>query len=477
MKRKTTLFLPVFLLLTILLTVSASAAAFEDVPEDAYFAPAVQWALDNGVTTGTSSTTFSPDATCTRGQVVTFLWRASGCPEPEAGSCPFTDVAPGSYYEKAVLWAVEYGITNGTSETEFSPDALCTSAHILTFLFRSLEEAQPVITETLPGVDPNAYYAKPLTWASNNDMLRDMEDFEINAPCSRAMTMTWLYRASLGWDPIVIQRQVITDEGAVCGVYYVGGLAGGTDLAGLLAGLEEDFPFLAEIPETNIVKTDGGNDVFLIIPGSGEATVSVSRWIIDESNDYKGAEGDLLYRSNRGQPIVLCCNVSDIMPDTLVKISIPYSSGFGGDVFFNPCISLKNGRVSTQTIFELDNDRAHGKFTDLTPYPFDEVLAAPTVLRWETDGSMAPDAGGLKGIWEAVPGAEDYIVKYYDRFSQNAGWRLREYEYTDKTEASYFCQGYYEIRMDVRAASDKGLGPVTSVILTMAELDRILLGK
>ena len=68
-------------------------------------------------------------------------------------------------------------------------------------------------------------------------------------------------------------------------------------------------------------------------------------------------------------------------------------------------------------------------------------------------------------------------MKYYDRFSQNAGWRLREYEYTDKTEASYFCQGYYEIRMDVRAASDKGLGPVTSVILTMAELDRILLGK
>ena len=178
MKRKTTLFLPIFLLLTILLTVSASAAAFEDVPEDAYFAPAVQWALDNGVTTGTSSTTFSPDATCTRGQVVTFLWRASGCPEPEAGSCPFTDVAPGSYYEKAVLWAVEYGITNGTSATEFSPDALCTSAHILTFLFRSLEEAQPVITETLPGVDPNAYYARSWTWAANNDMLQDMDDFE-----------------------------------------------------------------------------------------------------------------------------------------------------------------------------------------------------------------------------------------------------------------------------------------------------------
>ena len=96
MKRKLTLFLPVFILLTILLTVSASAVAFGDVPEEAYFAPAVQWALDNGVTTGTNETTFSPDNTCTRGQVVTFLWRASGSPEPEAESCPFTDVAPES---------------------------------------------------------------------------------------------------------------------------------------------------------------------------------------------------------------------------------------------------------------------------------------------------------------------------------------------------------------------------------------------
>ena len=228
MKRKTTLFLPVLLLLAILLTVSASAAAFEDVPEDAYFAPAVQWALDNGVTTGTSSTTFSPDATCTRGQVVTFLWRASGCPEPEAGSCPFTDVAPGSYYEKAVLWAVEYGITNGTSETEFSPDALCTSAHILTFLFRSLEEAQPVITETLPGVDPNAYYAKPLTWASNNDMLRDMEDFEINAPCSRAMTVTWLFRAFSDTNEKETGKKVIilATGGTIAGVGEAGKTAG-----------------------------------------------------------------------------------------------------------------------------------------------------------------------------------------------------------------------------------------------------------
>ena len=159
MNRKLTVFLPFFMILAILLTLGAGAAAFEDVPDDAYFAPAVQWALDNSITTGTSATTFSPSATCTRGQVVTFLWRSAGCPEPDTEVCPFTDVAPGSYYEKAVLWAVEYGITNGTSATEFSPDALCTSAHILTFLWRSLEEAQPVITddEILSGVDPNAY--------------------------------------------------------------------------------------------------------------------------------------------------------------------------------------------------------------------------------------------------------------------------------------------------------------------------------
>ena len=480
MKRKPTYTLLPAIILTVLLavmmTVGAGASGFTDVPADSYYAPAVQWALDNGVTTGTSETTFSPSDTCTRGQVVTFLWRASGCPEPDAEECPFTDVAPGSYYEKAVLWAVEYGITNGTSATEFSPDATCTCAHILTFLWRSLEEAQPIITDILPGVDPNAYYAKPWTWAADNDMLRNMEDsFDIGAPCSRAMTVTWLYRAARGWDPDVPQRKAVSGDGAVCGVYYAGGLAGG-DLGSLLAGLEKEFPFLASIPEVNIVKTEGGNDVFVIIPKSPDAAVSVARWIVDESSGYSGAKGEYLYMSNYGQPIVLCCNVSDIMPDTVVSVTLPASEG-GVGVIFNPCVSLKNGRVSVNTLPELNGQYASGKFTDLTPYPSDASLAAPTGIRWEPDASMEPDAGGVKASWDAVPGAAEYVVKYYTRWSQDGAWTLTEYLNPDDPEASYFCQDYYELRLDVCAVSDNGFGPVTSVILTEEEFSAVLMGQ
>ena len=95
------------------------------------------WAVGNGVTTGTDATHFEPNGTCTRAQAVTFLWRAAGQPEPKTTARPFNDVSPGMYYEKAVLWAVEEGITNGTSTTTFSPDDNCTRAQIVTFLYRA----------------------------------------------------------------------------------------------------------------------------------------------------------------------------------------------------------------------------------------------------------------------------------------------------------------------------------------------------
>ena len=156
-----------------------------------------------------------------------------------------------------------------------------------------------MITETLPGVDPNAYYAKPLTWASNNDMLRDMEDFEINAPCSRAMTVTWLYRAS-------------------------------------------------------------------------------------QINNY--------------------------------------------------------------------------------------VLSAPTGIRWEQDDSNMPYAAGIKALWDAVPGADDYIVMFYLRWGEDEEWELAENLLPEEPEASYFFQDFFEVRLDVCAASDEGFSPLTSVILTQEEL-------
>ena len=112
---------------------------FTDVAKGSYYYDAVSWAVENGITKGTSDTTFSPDATCTRGQIVTFLWRAQQ--SPAAGSTnPFADVAADAYYADAVLWAVREDITNGTSSTTFSPDATCTRAQIVTFLWRALTE-------------------------------------------------------------------------------------------------------------------------------------------------------------------------------------------------------------------------------------------------------------------------------------------------------------------------------------------------
>ena len=114
---------------------------FTDVAAGSYYRDAILWAVEKGITNGTSDTTFSPESPCTRAQALTFLWRYQGSPVVE-GDDPFTDVEPGSYYENAVLWAVEKGITNGTSDTAFSPELLCTRAQDVTFLRRALADGQ-----------------------------------------------------------------------------------------------------------------------------------------------------------------------------------------------------------------------------------------------------------------------------------------------------------------------------------------------
>ena len=113
---------------------------FKDVSASAYYYKAVLWALENGITTGYSDGTFRPNDECTRAQVVTFLWRSEGSPEPESSANPFTDVSAGSYYAKAVLWALENGITTGKTPTTFNPDGACTRAHVVTFLYRDRAE-------------------------------------------------------------------------------------------------------------------------------------------------------------------------------------------------------------------------------------------------------------------------------------------------------------------------------------------------
>jgi hypothetical protein len=109
---------------------------FKDVEKGSYYEKAVQWAVEEGITAGTSATTFSPDANCERGQIVTFLWRLAGKPHPASSEMPFTDVKSGDYFCKAVQWAVEEGITNGMSATSFAPAAQCTRGQIVTFLYR-----------------------------------------------------------------------------------------------------------------------------------------------------------------------------------------------------------------------------------------------------------------------------------------------------------------------------------------------------
>ena len=179
---------------------------FTDVPGNAYYADAVAWAVANGVTNGTSATTFSPDKPCTRAQVVTFLWRAAGCPAVDRASSPFTDVDPGAYYYDAVRWAVAQGITNGTGATTFSPDKPCTRAQVVTFLWRAEgkpEATEPGENETLvmgenpfTDVDGNAYYYKAVLWAVAKGVTTGTgaATFSPDKTCTRGQIVTFLYR-------------------------------------------------------------------------------------------------------------------------------------------------------------------------------------------------------------------------------------------------------------------------------------------
>ena len=168
---------------------------FVDVPTGAYYYDAVAWAVENGVTSGTSATTFSPDNACTRAQMVTFLWRAAGSPEPETTVNPFTDVSTNAYYYEAVLWAVEQGITNGTSATTFSPDATVTRSQTVTFLWRNA--GSPVVSgSSFADVTADAYYATAVAWAAREGITSGTSatTFSPDAACTRAQIVTFLYR-------------------------------------------------------------------------------------------------------------------------------------------------------------------------------------------------------------------------------------------------------------------------------------------
>ncbi len=171
---------------------------FADVKEGDYFAQPVLWAVENNITNGTSANLFSPEKSCTRGQVVTFLWRAAGSPEPQTKDNPFTDVKENAYYYKAVLWAVENGITTGTGKGKFSPDNTCTRGQVATFLWRAQGEPAPA-NESNPFSDVGAkmYYYKAVLWAVEQGITTGTGKgkFSPDNTCTRGQIVTFLYRA------------------------------------------------------------------------------------------------------------------------------------------------------------------------------------------------------------------------------------------------------------------------------------------
>ena len=178
--------------------VKTAATSFADVPANAYFADAVKWAVDKGITNGLSDTMFGPYESCTRAQIVTFLWRAAGSPEPKTASS-FTDVPASAYYAKAVAWAVENGITNGMTETTFAPNATCTRGQSVTFLHRALKGTASG-SANFTDVKSDAFYADAINWAVANNVTNGTSNttFSPNADCTRAEIVTFLYRAYQG---------------------------------------------------------------------------------------------------------------------------------------------------------------------------------------------------------------------------------------------------------------------------------------
>lgn len=171
--------------------------SFTDVPAGAYYEEAVGWAVEKGITKGTSDSTFTPDGVCTRAQAVTFLWRAAGSPAAKAGSLPFADVKAGSYYDDAVRWAVENGVTVGTSATTFSPNATCSRAQIVTFLWRAQKSPAAGSANPFDDVASSAYYADAVQWAVQKDITKGTgaTAFSPDANCIRAQIVTFLYRS------------------------------------------------------------------------------------------------------------------------------------------------------------------------------------------------------------------------------------------------------------------------------------------
>ncbi len=176
----------------------SSATPFIDIKAGAYYEQAVIWAINQKITNGTSKGKFSPEDPCTRGQIVTFLWRASGSPDPTTTENPFADIATDAYYYKAVLWAVENGITTGTGKGKFSPEATCTRGQVATFLWRAQGKPAPTSSDNpFNDVNSDTYYYNAILWAVEKGVTNGTGKgkFSPDASCTRGQIVTFLYRA------------------------------------------------------------------------------------------------------------------------------------------------------------------------------------------------------------------------------------------------------------------------------------------
>ncbi len=196
MKRVLSFVLTLCLALGLFCGKAFAAGSFSDVPDGAYYADAVQWAVEKAITKGTGPSTFSPNDTCTRAQMVTFLWRASGSPTPKETKNPFSDVRSDAYYYTPVLWAVSEGITNGTTAATFSPDKTVTRAEAVTFIWRDDHQPTWVDTCRFTDVPDGVFYTTPVIWATDRGITTGTSEttFSPNDPCTRAQIVTFLWR-------------------------------------------------------------------------------------------------------------------------------------------------------------------------------------------------------------------------------------------------------------------------------------------
>ncbi len=384
MKRRTASALLAAALLFALLpapALGALSSGFADVRNTDDFFGAVLWAVAKGVTKGAGTNEygqelFLPDKPCTRAEVVTFLWRAKDKPAPKLRKNSFADVPAGSWYEEAVLWAVGEGITNGVGfdaegRALFDPDAQCTYAHILTFLWRSQGAPEPGAPSSASTRFPDGYYSGPVSWAEYKNVLgEEKSSFDVNAFCSRGMTVQYLFRTRLiepypgEWYPAVAQRGEIVKNNALCGALLVGQWAAPREKDAMIyqeeywrqmardADLTSGYPFLAELPGGHVVQTGGGRNVFLVIPADPAASVTVER-VLDIN---EGVIGEVLYHSEFGSPILLCCNYETSVPDARVTIV----DSKGAAVQWLPLFSKTTGKVDGWPKLE-------GVY-DMTPY-------------------------------------------------------------------------------------------------------------